>query len=105
MRTDDIYAPDWNVARTYLRARFRQGTIDQASRSDLKRALVILAHAGDAGNKDPWPKETEDFRWTISQLLQVRTSEDLRWWTFWVAIGALVVSVVAVAISYYKHCK
>ena len=53
MIDDDIYAVDWSVARTYLRSRFRQGTIQYASRRDLKRALVILAHASDAGNKDP----------------------------------------------------
>ena len=100
MIDDDIYAADWSVARTYLRSRFRRGIIQEASRRDLKRALVILSHAGD---KDTWPKETEDFRWTVSQLLQVRVSEDLFLCTFLLSIAAFIVSVAAVVVSYYKH--
>ena len=100
MIEDDINAADWSVARTYLRSRFRRGIIQEATRRDLKRALVILSHAGD---KDPWPKETEDFRWTVSQLLQVRVSEDLFRWTFGLSAFAAVVSIAAVVVSCYKH--
>ena len=75
MRNDDIYSPEWEVARTYLRSRFRNGNIAYADRKDLERALVILAHAGD---KDPWTDETESFRAAIGQLLQARIA-----WQMW----------------------
>ena len=74
MRTDDIYITDWQHARVYLRARFVKGTIAYASQRDLERSLVILAHAGE---KDPWPKETEDFRSAISVLLQVKVARQV----------------------------
>ncbi|MBI5397768.1 MAG: hypothetical protein HZA91_20915 [Verrucomicrobia bacterium] len=98
--------PNWEeVERPYLREKFITGKITQASRRDLERALVVLAHAGE---KDPWPKETENFRSTVTQLLQVRVSEELFRRSVlrsWIAIG---ISILAVFLTGWQtweaHC-
>ena len=71
MRTDDIYSPDWKVARTYLRSQFKRGVITDASVQDLERALVVLVNTSES---DPWPEETANYRSIIIQLLETRRS-------------------------------
>lgn len=107
MNEHSIYIADWGHARVYLRSMFSKDTITQASRRDLERALVILAHAGE---KDPWPKETENFRSTVTQLLQVRVAEELHSrslhlsrWAIAVSVGSLLVSAAAVWLSVVWH--
>jgi hypothetical protein len=94
--TDEIYSEDWEIARTYLRSRFRRGVIVNATRKDLERAIVILAHAAD---KDAWPHETEIFRSTVSQLLQVRISEELHWRSMVAAAVAAAISALALLVA------
>ena len=95
----ELNPQNWDMERTYLRSQFRRGVITGASRKDLERALVILAHSAD---QDPWPKETEIFRATVSQLLQVRISEELHWRSMVAAGIAAVISFLALFVSGYQ---
>ena len=102
MSDEDIYASDWNIARTYLRTRFLRGTITEATQKDLKRALVILAHAG---KNDPWPEDTENFRATITQLLQVKAAEELHRSSSLRSWIAILISILALIVSVWQAVK
>jgi len=108
MSEHSIYIEDFGHARVYLRSMFRMGTITQASQKDLERALVILAHAQDRNESEK--HETESFRATVTQLLQVRVSEKLSHRAsllsraaIAVSLGSFLVAAVALVLSVVWH--
>ena len=83
----------WPDQRVYLRAFFIQGTVASASRKELEWFLIILANTNDQKHEE----ESENYKSTITQLLQVRINEELHGRTVLWAKVAVVISALAAA--------
>ena len=76
---------------------FKDGSVLDADRRTLERWMVALAEVR------PSVEDTE--RWNVRRadaiklLLQVRITERLHWWSWFLSLSALVVAVLALVVS------